>query len=142
MTLWRPGMRITDDRLNDGPDPVTTESGLILGAGFTLLDFRASRVGKIVTLDLYLHRTGADIVPATNGNVTPDLQVATAPDGWRPTNGTVNGTWGDGIAEGGFVIGNDGLCSLRTTTTTIRGDATAPTGNGSNLRFHIVFIRS
>jgi hypothetical protein len=136
-------MRITDDRLNDGPDPVTTESGLVIvdGSGFTLIDFRGARVGKTVTLDLFLHRSGADIVPLANGNI-PDLQVATAPPGWRPTNGTVNAGWSDGIAEGGFVIGNDGLCSLRTASTTIRGDATAPTGNGTNLRFHIAFIQS
>ncbi|MGW1595241.1 hypothetical protein [Streptomyces sp. NPDC002343] len=139
MTLWQPGMLITAARLNDGIDAVTTTSGLVIASGFSLNDFRGSRAGKNVTLDIYVHRTGADIT-VTGGNIV-DTQTCTVPAGFRPNNGTVNGSWDDGTAQGGFVIGNDGICTLRTSNgSLIRGDATSPTGQGSNLRMHADFI--
>lgn len=139
MTLWQPGMVITAGRLNDGVDAVTTDAGLVAASGFAVNDFRGQRSGKNVTLDIYMHRTGADIA-VTGGNV-PDTAVCTVPVGWRPNNGTLNGSWDDGTAGGGFVIGNDGVCTLRTSNgSLIRGDATAPTGQGANLRLHADFI--
>ncbi|MEU0189871.1 hypothetical protein ABZ250_08445 [Streptomyces afghaniensis] len=139
MTLWQPGMTITAGRLNDGPPVITTDSGLVAASGFAVNDFRGYRCGRNITLDMYLHRTGTDI-PVTGGNIN-DTQVCTAPPGWRPTSGTLNGSWDDGTAQGGFVIGTDGICTLRTSNgELIRGDATAPTGNGRNLRLHADFI--
>lgn len=139
MTQWQPGMRITADRLNDGIDPVTTTTGLVASTGFSVSDFRGTRIGRQYVLDMYLHHTGADI--STSGGNMADTACCTVPVGWRPTNGTINGQWDDGSAEGGFVIGNDGVCQLRTGNgATIRGDATAPTGQGSNLRLHVDFI--
>jgi hypothetical protein len=139
MTLWQPGMTITAARLNDGPPVITTDAGLVAATGFSVNDFRGQRTGKNVTLDIYLHRTGADIT-VSGGNIA-DTQACTVPAGWRPTNGTINGSWDDGTAGGGFVVGNDGICTLRTSNgSPIRGDATAPTGQGSNLRLHADFI--
>ncbi|GAA4999457.1 hypothetical protein [Streptomyces siamensis] len=133
MTLWVPGMKITASRLNDGPAVTTTNSGLVAASGFTVNDFRGYRSGRTIVLDMYLLRTGATITQ-TSGNITPDVQICTAPIGWRPTNGTINGPWDDGTSEGGFVIGTDGVCTLRTAYSDIAGSSTR------NLRLHIGFI--
>ncbi|MCX4578107.1 hypothetical protein OHB41_33955 [Streptomyces sp. NBC_01571] len=130
MTLWQPGMRITSNRLNDGPPVISTNSGLLAGSGFTVNDFRGYRTGRSFVLDLYLLRTGAAIV-LTSGNL-PDTTCATVPVGWRPTNGTINGAWDDGTSFGGFVLGTDGLATLRTSNLDI--------ANGRNLRLHAEFI--
>lgn len=137
--LWQPGMIITDVRLNDGPPAISTDSGLVAGTGFSVNDFRGYKAGRNVTLDMYVHRTGTDIT-VTGGNIA-DTAACTAPVGWRPTSGTINGSWDDGTAQGGFVIGTDGICTLRTSNgELIRGDATAPLGQGRNLRLHADFI--
>ncbi|MEU7340537.1 hypothetical protein [Streptomyces sp. NPDC007074] len=133
-------MRITAIRLNDGPPTVTTTAGLVPAAGFSVNDFRGYRNGRNVELNMYLFRSGADIVVTGTANLN-DTQICTVPPNWRPTSGTINGTWDDGTAEGGFVIGTDGLCTLRTSNgELIRGDATAPTGNGRNIRMHATFV--
>ncbi|MEU6098974.1 hypothetical protein [Streptomyces sp. NPDC047079] len=131
MTTWQPGMRITAARLNDGLNPVTTSSGLTAATGFSINSFSGYKQGRTTMLDIYLTRTGADLVLAS-GNL-PDTQCATAPVGWRPTNGTINGAWDNGIVGGGFVIGTDGICTLRTSSGTISSTTT--------LRLHIGFIQ-
>lgn len=130
MTLWQPGMTITAARLNDGPPTVSTGSGLTPATGFTLTDFRGYRTGRVIVLDVYLTRTGATIT-ATTGNIG-DTAACTAPAGWRPTNGTINGDWDDGTAEGGFALGTDGIFTLRTASSDIIA--------GRNLRLHADFI--
>ncbi|KIF69248.1 hypothetical protein HY68_12670 [Streptomyces sp. AcH 505] len=139
MTQWLAGMVITADRLNDGLDLVTTSSGLVAATGFSVTSFAGARIGRAFTLDMIMHRTGADIT-VSGGNIA-DTDICTVPAGWRPTVGTINGQWDDGTAEGGFVIGTNGVCTLRTSNGSIlRGDTTAPTGNGSNPRLHIDFF--
>lgn len=130
MTLWQPGMRITSNRLNDGPPVISTNSGLVAASGFSVNDFRGYRSGRNIMLDLYLLRTGGTLT-ATTGNIN-DTQIATVPSGWRPTNGTINGDWDDGTANGGFVIGTDGVCTLRTASSDIVLNR--------NLRLHVGFI--
>jgi len=110
----------------------STTSGLSAGSGFTVTNFYAYRFGKVVAIDMYLTRSGSTIT-ATTGNVTPDVAVATLPSGWRPTHATINGAWDDGTSAGGWVVGTDGVCTLRTASSDIT--------NGRNLRFHITFIQ-
>ena len=115
-----------------------TTAGLTAGSGFTISNFYAYRFGKVVALDLYMHRSGTTIT-ATTGNIT-DAQIATVPVGWRPTHSVINGAWDDGTSSGGWVIGTDGICTLRTASSDIVGDATSA-GNGRNLRLHVTFIQ-
>lgn len=130
MTVWLAGMLITADRLNDHTLDDETTSGLTAASGFSVNNFWANRQGATVELNMYLNRTGSTIT-ATGGNIA-DTQICTVPSGWRPNSAsTINGTWDNGLAEGGFVIGTDGICTLRT--------AGGDIGNGTNLRLHIVF---
>lgn len=112
--------------------PVTTTSGLTAASGFTTNNFYGYKVGKLVVIDLYMNRSGTTIT-ASSGNITPDVAIATLPSGWRPTHSTINGTWDDGTATGGWVVGTDGVCTLRTATSDI--------ANNRNLRLHITFIQ-
>jgi hypothetical protein len=132
VTLFQPGMIITDTRLNDGPPVTETDSGLVAATGFAVNDFRGYRTGRSIVLDMYINRTGATI-PITSGGNIGDTAACTAPAGWRPTNGTINGAWDDGTAAGGFVIGTDGICTLRTSNG-------SPIDSGRNLRLHVAFI--
>jgi hypothetical protein len=116
----------------------STTTGLTAGTGFTTTNFYGYRYGKVVALDLYMHRSGATIT-ATTGNIG-DTQIATVPAGWRPTHNTINGHWDDGTSSGGWVIGTDGICTLRTASSDIVGDATSA-GNGRNIRLHVTFIQ-
>lgn len=140
MTAWQPGMTITAARLMEGPNPVITTSGLVAASGFTVSDFRGYKCGKNVELNMYLFRSGATIAVSGAGNLA-DTACCTVPAGLRPTSGTINGNWDDGTAEGGFVVGIDGICTLRTTNgEPIVGEATTA-GSGRNLRLHIAFIQ-
>jgi hypothetical protein len=120
--------------------PTVITTGLTAGSGFTINSggFSAYRFGKVVAVDMYMHRSGTTIT-STSGNIT-DAAIATLPAGWRPTNGTINGAWDDGTTFGSWVVGTDGICTLRTSYGDITGDATLP-GNGRNLRLHITFIQ-
>ncbi|MEU8950890.1 hypothetical protein [Streptomyces sp. NPDC048489] len=139
MTQWAPGMIITADRLNDGPPTALTTTGLTPAAGFAVNDFRGYKNGRNVELNMYMMRTGTTITVSGTANLA-DTQICTVPPGFRPTSGTINGSWDDGTAEGGFVIGTDGLCTLRTTNgETIVGEASSA-GNGRNIRLHASFI--
>ena len=131
MTLWLSGMLMTADRLNDYSLDDETTSGFVIGSGFSLNNFWANRSRSTVEMNIYVNRTGGTISPTT-GNLSPDVAVGTAPAGWRPNSAsTLNGTWDDGTAVGGWVIGTDGVATLRTSSSDIT--------NGRNLRLHIVF---
>lgn len=114
------------------PSLATTTSGLSAAAGFSVQDFFGHRQGKVVALDLYLTRTGGKIT-STAGNIA-DTVAATVPSAWRPTHSTITGCFDNGIVHGGFVIGTDGVVTLRTATDDIDG--------GTNLRLHITFLRT
>jgi hypothetical protein len=132
-------MDITANRLIDGPPTITTTAGLAPASGFTVNDFRGYKNGRHVELNMYLFRSGTTIAVTGAGNLN-DTVACTVPSGWRPTSGTINGSWDDGTAEGGFVIGTDGVCTLRTTNgEAIVGEASSAT-NGRNVRMHITFI--
>lgn len=110
----------------------STTSGLSTASGFSLNDFAAYREGRVTTIDVYLTRTGSTIT--LSGNNLPDTVCCTLPSGWRPTHQTINGSWDNGEAGGGFVVGLDGICTLRSSTGNI--------DNGSTLRLHVVFIKT
>lgn len=131
MTNWLAGMRITPARLNDRTSATTT-TGLTAATGFTVSSFRGRKVAGITVIDALVTRSGADLVPATAGNISPDVLMCTFPVGWRPIDQTANAEWDNGTAEGGCVIGTDGLCTLRTANGTI--------STSTNLRVHLEFI--
>ena len=120
--------------------PIKITTGLTAASGFTINSggFTGYKVGKQVVIDMYLHRSGTTIT-SSSGNIS-DTAVATLPAGWRPTSGTINAAWDDGSTSGGWVVGTDGICTLRTSISDIVGDATTA-GSGRNLRFHIAFIQ-
>lgn len=108
----------------------STTSGLSVASGFSQLDFAGYREGRNVMIDVYLTRTGATI-SESDGNIL-DTVCCTLPAGWRPTHQTINGPWDSGVAAGGFVLGTDGVCTLRS--------ASGDINNGSNLRLHSTFL--
>jgi hypothetical protein len=112
------------------PSLTSTTSGLSAASGFSLQDFFGFRQGRSVTIDVFLTRTGSNIV-ATNGNIA-DTVCCTLPSGWRPTHDTITSCFDTGIVHGGWVVGTDGLCTLRTASEDI--------GNATNLRLHVGFL--
>lgn len=114
------------------PSLVTGTTGLSAAAGFTVNDFYGHRQGRATSIDLYLTRTGGTI-DASGGNIA-DTVAATVPTSWRPTHDTITGCWDNGVVHGGFVIGVDGIVTLRT--------AGGDIGSGTNLRLHITFLRT
>lgn len=114
------------------PSLATSTTGLSSAAGFSVLDFFGHRQGRVTSIDLYLARTGGKIT-ANSGNIA-DTVCATVPSAWRPTHSTITGCFDNGIVHGGFVIGTDGIVTLRTATDDIDG--------GTNLRLHLTFLRT
>jgi hypothetical protein len=114
------------------PSLSSTTSGLSAASGFSVNSFYGFRQGRVTTLDMYLARTGGNL-PLSSGNL-PDVVCCTVPSAWRPTHDTINGTWDNGVVGGGFVVGVDGICTLRTSDGTIE--------SGTNLRMHVVFIKT
>ncbi|MET7687940.1 hypothetical protein ABZT06_08165 [Streptomyces sp. NPDC005483] len=110
----------------------STNSGLSAASGFAVVDFAGYREGRVTAIDAFLTRTGATI-NESGGNIA-DTVCCTLPSGWRPTHQTINGSWDSGVAGGGFVVGTDGICTLRS--------ATGDISNNSNLRLHVVFIKT
>lgn len=114
------------------PSLVSGTTGLSATSGFSVIDFYGYRQGRMTTIDMFLTRTGGTI-NATNGNIA-DTVCAIVPTSWRPTHDTITGCWDNGSVHGGFVIGIDGICTLRT--------ASADIGSGTNLRLHLTFLRT
>lgn len=123
----------------DGISPTVIADGLIPASGWTTNDFSAQRSGRVVSLFMNMHRSGTTLAVGGSGNL-PDTEICTVPADWAPTQGEINGNWDDGYVSGGFTIDLSGVCTLRTSTGDIVGDATTP-GNGRNPRLHLAFIR-
>ncbi|KUN99478.1 hypothetical protein [Streptomyces resistomycificus] len=114
------------------PSLVSGTTGLSASSGFSLNDFTGYRQGRMTVLDIYLTRTGATI-NATNGNIV-DTVCCVVPASWRPTHDTITGCYDTGIVHGGFVLGVDGIVTLRTASNDL--------ANNTNLRLHIAFLRT
>jgi hypothetical protein len=116
------------------PEPILVSgtTGLSASTGFSLIDFSGYRQGRMTVLDIFLTRTGSTI-QSTNGNIV-DTVCCVVPSSWRPTHDTIAGCYDTGIVHGSFVIGTDGIVTLRTATNDL--------ANGTNLRLHIAFLRT
>lgn len=112
------------------PSLTSTTSGLSVASGWSLNDFFGFRQGRSVTIDIYLTRTGGNIV-ATGGNIA-DTVVCTLPDGWCPTHSTITSCFDTGIVHGGWVVGTDGICTIRTASEDI--------ASATNMRLHVSFL--
>lgn len=120
------------DWVSPEPNLVAGSSGLSAYTGFSVIDFFGYRQGRMTVLDIYLTRTGATI-QSTSGNIA-DTQACLVPTSWRPTHDTITGCFDTGIVHGGWVIGIDGICTLRTASNDL--------ANNTNLRMHISFLRT
>lgn len=110
----------------------STTTGLSVSSGFALNDWSGYREGRMVVVDIYLSRTGATI-NADTGNIV-DTVCCTLPSGWRPLHGTINACFDTGVVHGGWVVGTDGVCTLRTASNDL--------ASGTNLRMHATWMRS
>lgn len=130
--LYRGGADVlkSDSKFRSEVEVQTT--GATAGSGFSITNFYGRRTAQVVTLDLFVNRTGADIT-ATGGNVA-DFTLCTLPAGWRPQHDTINGTWDNGSVMGGCVLGTDGIVTVRTSSGNIV--------SGTNLRAQFVVIQS
>jgi hypothetical protein len=123
-------MLITAARLLDDTSTTTT-SGLTAATDFSVSAFRGSRVGNTIEVHCHLARTGATIAHSS-GNISPDVDLATLPSGWRPTTGTTLGFWDSGTECGGVSISTAGLIQIRTSSSDI--------GTGANIRVQATWI--
>ncbi|MFD9276941.1 hypothetical protein ACFWD7_06560 [Streptomyces mirabilis] len=114
------------------PSLSSTTTGLSVAAGFSLIDFYGFRQGRMTTIDVFISRSGG-AVNSTNGNIA-DLIACTLPPNWRPTHSTITSCWDNGLVHGGFVVGVDGICTLRTASDDI--------ASGSTLRLHVSFLKT
>ena len=122
----------TDSKFRSEVESVTTGITSI-ASGWALNAFFGRRTGQVVTIDLYLNRTGAAITVVQNDNVT-DINLCVVPSGWRPQHSTISGFFDNSVTGlGGVVIGTDGIVTLRSSAGTI--------GNDTNLRMQFVFIQ-
>jgi len=92
---------------------------------------RTALGGRLVYLELFLNRTGADITQ-TNSNVT-DTLMFTLDVGYRPSE-TINAVVGNGSIVGEAAINADGTVTLRAASYTIT--------SGTNVRLTAFFITS
>jgi hypothetical protein len=120
------------DWITPEPTLVAGSSGLSAYSGFSVIDFFGYRQGRMTVLDMYLTRTGATI-QSTNGNIA-DTAACLVPTSWRPTHDTIAGCFDTGVVHGGFVVGVDGIVTLRTASNDL--------ANNTNLRLHISFLRT
>lgn len=109
---------------------VTATVGTV-STGFTVNDVRAATAldGKLVNIDLYCNRSGADIT-ATSGNIS-DTSMFTLNSDYYPSH-VVSCIWSNGAQSGEAVIGTTGVTTLRT------GSATIP--SGSNIRLSATYL--
>ncbi len=109
-------------------------TGVVASAGWSVTTQRYREVAGVRYINIGLTRTGADIVIPANGNVTPDLQIATVPADWTPVDPTpVNAS--NGVNSGTVRPNTDSTVDLTDWT---------PSQNistGNILRFNYVVIK-
>lgn len=114
-------MRITAGRLKEGPTPEETTSGLVAQTGFTITTFSGYQSGPLATVYAEIVTTNA--ISQSSGNLSPDVAIATLPDGWKPRN-PMNGIYGNGVMDGEFVISTSGVIQLRSALANISAGTT------------------
>jgi hypothetical protein len=127
-------MRITAARLNDRTLDDSTTSGLVASTGFSVSSFSARKIFGVVTTQVIVTRTGADITElATNTGNIGDNAVATLPAGWCPVE-SINTIYGTGTVDGECTITSAGLITMRS----ISGNAAVATN--ATVRIYATFI--
>lgn len=116
MTIWRAGMLLTSERMNDHSLEATTSTGATASTGFSVNSFSGRKVNGITTITISCTRTGANIgeTSAGSGNMG-DTSFATLPSGWRPPE-LIEAIWDSGFNDGGATINTSGVITLRTTS--------------------------
>ncbi|MFI8988671.1 hypothetical protein ACIG63_27285 [Streptomyces antimycoticus] len=132
---WQPGQRITADRLNN-PTPTLITSGVTAATGWQVTLQTLYIVSGVRTANVTLNRTGADITNpgGTSGNITPDIELCTLADDWRPPD-DLYVSCSTGIGSGSMRVQHDGSCQW---LTWIPG---ASLTSGSNMRWTWTFNR-
>lgn len=107
MTVWRPGMIISADRLNDFT-PVPLSITPTAATGFSLSSFTARKTGGVAEWTAILIRTGADIVGNSYSNATPgnitDILCMTFPPECRPDSEYYSNFDSNAVLAGGFRV--------------------------------------
>lgn len=120
-TDWLSGMEITAERLRAGITPTTITTGLVPATGFTVTGFSGYKIGALASIFATVSNTNA--ISMSGGNITPDVEIATLPDGWAPRD-AINGVFGNGAMDGEFVILTDGTIQLRSAVANIAASTT------------------
>jgi len=135
-------MLLTSERLDDWVEPVSTTTGLVASADWSVLQFAARRIGKFVFVTMQVQNVSAVITTSgtadfqvVNGDIVGDPTVATLPDGWRPSDDVVC-SWDNGIESGRARVEPGG--SVRLLTITYR--QSIPTSR--NVRVSFSFIQT
>ncbi|MFH8838832.1 hypothetical protein [Streptomyces sp. NPDC017868] len=87
-------------------------SGATAQAGWTLSYFNARRTRGVVSFNVNMVRSGADITATTAGNITDEL-LCILPVGWRPEF-NLEATASDGFGHGSASVLTTGEINLRT----------------------------
>jgi hypothetical protein len=104
-----------------------------VASGFSVTTQQAWTVlaGRLIDINLFLNRTGADITQ-TNSNIA-DTTCFTLDSAYWPTE-IRNGCYGNGSMDGEFSISTAGVVTLRSASYTIV--------SGTNVRICAVYMRS
>jgi len=112
VTVWQPGMRITDVRLNDYT-PVALTSTPTAAAGFALTSFNAKKSGGTTEWSVFLTYSGTTITASSTGNIADTLACTLPSDCW-PGAETYEMYEVAGITAGSVRIMPNGQCLLTT----------------------------
>ncbi|MBC2903533.1 hypothetical protein [Streptomyces cupreus] len=112
MTLWQPGMRITDVRLNDYT-PVPLTSTPTAAAGFSLTSFSGRKSGGTTEWAVVLSYSGATITASSTGNIGDTLCCTLPSDCW-PGAETYEIYEVAGVTAGSVRLMTNGQCLLTT----------------------------
>lgn len=109
----------------------STTSGFAVGTGWKINTFNARRRSGVVTVSVYLERTGGDLVDKTN---LPDVFIGSLPSGWRPPF-SVEAIATDGYGDGSARVESDGQIYLRTWSPNI------VLAKGHNMRVSATYVQ-
>lgn len=112
MTVWQPGMRITDVRLNDYTT-VPLTSSVTPGTNFTVNSFSAKKSGGTTEWSATLTYSGTTITAGSTGNIT-DTVCCTLPSDCWPGAESYAIYEVAGITAGSVRISTAGVCTLTT----------------------------
>jgi hypothetical protein len=119
------------DTIVDDIDSDATIGTVATGFTVSAQQARVALGGKLVYINLFLTRSGADIT-ATSGNIA-DTTCFTLDSTYWPTE-IANGSYGNGSMDGEFTISTAGVISLRS--------ANANIVSATNIRICATFIKA